>query len=451
MPIGIVKRLGSWLEHQIWQRELGGAPAWRRFLVRAARLTAAVSRDLADGQLTLRAMSMVYTTLLSLVPLLAFSFSVLKGFGMHNRLEPWLLQFLSPLRPRGQEIGERIIGFVENVKAGVLGSVGLLLLLWTVISLIQKVEAGFNYVWRVRTSRNIIQRTTGYLSVLLIGPVLMVSAIGITASISSNTVVRHLLAIEGIGALMVMAGKLVPYLMVVTAFTVCYLFIPNTRVRPGAALLGGLVAGVLWETLGKAFAMLVAGSGRYEAIYSGFAIVLLAMFWLYISWLILLLGAQVAYYQQHPRMMLRHRLHVSLSSRVRERLALAAMGRIAAAWARGATPWSTNGLAAELGVAEESLDSLLTRLEEAGLLLAVEDGGWVPGRDPHDIRLADVLTAVRATHPDTDHPESSLRLDEPVSRLAEEAEQAMYARLAGRSLADLADRDPPSLAQQEEQ
>lgn len=292
----LLQRFSGWLDREIWQRDVRQAPLWRRFLVRSSRLTVTLIRDLADGQLTLRAMSMVYTTLLSLVPLLAFSFSVLKGFGMHNRLEPWLYQFLAPLGDKGREIGATVIGFVDNVKAGVLGSVGLLLLLWTVISLIQKVEAGFNYVWRVRTSRNIIQRTTGYLSVLLIGPLLMVSAIGLTATITSNTVVRHLLELEPFGSLMVLAGKLIPYLMVVIAFTVCYLFIPNTRVRPGAALTGGLVAGVLWETVGKLFASFVAGSANYTAIYSGFAVVLLGMFWLYISWLILLLGAQVAYY-----------------------------------------------------------------------------------------------------------------------------------------------------------
>lgn len=439
--IKLLRRIGGWLDREIWQRDVRLAPFWQRFLVRGSRLTTTLIRDLADGQLTLRAMSMVYTTLLSLVPLLAFSFSVLKGFGMHNRLEPWLYQFLAPLGEKGREIGATVIGFVDNVKAGVLGSVGLLLLLWTVISLIQKVEAGFNYVWRVRTSRNIIQRTTGYLSVLLIGPLLMVSAIGLTATITSNTVVRHLLEIEPFGSLMVLAGKLIPYLMVVIAFTVCYLFIPNTRVRPGAALTGGLVAGILWETVGKLFASFVAGSANYTAIYSGFAVVLLGMFWLYISWLILLLGAQVAYYQQHPRMLMRHRLRITFGGRVRERVALAAMYRIADAHARGGTPWTVSGLAAELGVAEESLGALVDRLEDHRLLLTTEGGGLVPGRDIHRIALTGILEAVRATDPDLDHPETTLQLGEQIDRLAADAEQALHARLDGQTLASLLEAD----------
>ena len=99
-----------------------------------------------EGQLTLRAMSLVYTTILSLVPLLAISFSILKGFGVHNQVEPMLLNLLAPLGNKGVEITERIVGFVDNVKVGVLGSLGFVLLFYTVVSLMQKIERTFNYV-----------------------------------------------------------------------------------------------------------------------------------------------------------------------------------------------------------------------------------------------------------------------------------------------------------------
>src|SRR5690606_41694806 len=126
--------------------------------------------------------------------------------------------------------------------------------------------------------------------------------------------------------------------MVIIAFTICYLFIPNTRVRPSAALVGGVVAGALWETVGKLFASFVAGSTNYTAIYSGFAIVLLSMIWLYVSWLILLLGPQIAFYQQNTRYLFRHRIKVKLGTRLSEKLTLSVMSYVAKSYATRAPP-----------------------------------------------------------------------------------------------------------------
>ncbi|RKZ76850.1 MAG: hypothetical protein DRQ57_02255 [Gammaproteobacteria bacterium] len=122
----------------------------RTGLTRTLRTIHAVLRDLTHGQLSLQAMSLVYTTLLSLVPLLAVSFSMLKGLGVHNQIEPLMLNFLAPLGEKGVEITARVIGFVENVNVGVLGSLGIVFLLYTVISLIYKIETVFNFTWHRR-------------------------------------------------------------------------------------------------------------------------------------------------------------------------------------------------------------------------------------------------------------------------------------------------------------
>jgi len=140
-------------------------------------------RDLVDGQLTLRAMSLVYTTLLSIVPLLALSFSVLKAFGVHNQIQPMLLRFLEPLGENGAEIAHNIIEFIQRMNVGVLGAVGLVLLLYTAISLMQKIEESLNYIWHVHRPRPLADRFSRYLSVLLVGPILVFSALGITATV----------------------------------------------------------------------------------------------------------------------------------------------------------------------------------------------------------------------------------------------------------------------------
>ncbi len=251
-----LQRSRNQLVDWMWRDKLRTCTPARRLLLSALRLGYVMLRELLGGQLNLRAMSLVYTTLLSLVPLLAVSFSVLKGFGVHNQIEPILFNFLEPLGEKGREVGEQIIGFVENVKAGVLGSVGLAFLLYTVISLIQKVESAFNFVWQVDRLRSLSQRFSSYLSVILIGPVLVFSALGITASFMSLDLVQRLLTIEPFGYLFVVASKLMPYVLICAAFTFIYVFIPNTRVRVGAALVGALVGGVLWQSTGCAFAAL---------------------------------------------------------------------------------------------------------------------------------------------------------------------------------------------------
>ena len=153
-------------------------------------------RDVTNGQLTLWAMSLVYTTLLSFVPLLALSFSVLKAFGVHNQVTPMLHRLLAPLGANADELSQRIIQFIDNTNVGVLGSVGLALLLYTVVSLVQKIEESFNFIWHVSEPRSITDRFSLYLSVLLVGPILVFAAIGITAAALNIEIVREFLALE---------------------------------------------------------------------------------------------------------------------------------------------------------------------------------------------------------------------------------------------------------------
>lgn len=157
----------SWrkrLDTALWQARPQRLPPWRWRGLRAARVLYVLIRDLLSGELTLRAMGLVYTTLVSLVPLLAVSFSVLKAFGVHNQLEPTLAAFLAPLGARGDEITRRIMEFIDNVYVGVLGAAGLGLLIYTVVSVMQKIEESFNFIWHVSQPRGFGERFSRYLS-----------------------------------------------------------------------------------------------------------------------------------------------------------------------------------------------------------------------------------------------------------------------------------------------
>ena len=385
------------------------------WLYKAGRSAYAMARDVISGQLTLHAMSLVYTTLLSIVPLLALSFSVLKALGVHQRMEPFLFQFFEPMGPQGIELAEKILGFVDNMKVGVLGSVGLALLVYTVISLLQKIERSFNMIWRVPDMRSMAQRFSNYLSVIMVGPLLMVSAIGVSATIFSSTFVQTLIAIEPFGSVVLAVSRFTPFFLVVGAFTFVYIFMPNTRVKLRYAFIGGLVAGVSWQAAGMLFASFVAGSAKYAAIYSSFAIGIILLIWTYLNWMILLLGASLAFYLQHPGSVAKRR-QVRLAPELQEKVALAIMWMVAKPFNDGEKAPQQEALEHQLRVPGEVSRGVSDKLIRARLLsLAGRQGDQlVPGRTLDSISIADVLRVVRR---DEDRVVDRLPVDLPFDLL----------------------------------
>ncbi len=427
------------LNRLIWQADLTSMTRWRAWPVMALRMAVAISRDLAKGQLTLWAMSLVYTTLLGLVPLLAISFSILKGFGVHNQIEPMLLGLLEPLGPQGVEISERIIEFVDNVKVGVLGSVGFALLFYTVISLMQKIEGAFNTVWHVSQERSLGQRFRDYLSVLVIGPALIFAAVGISASIASLSIVGTLSAIEPLASLIGLAGKLIPFLMIAGAFSFMYAFIPNTKVTPQAALTGGLVAGLMWNVLGWGFASFVIGSTKYTAIYSTFATPIFFMIWLYVGWLILLIGANIGFYVQYPTY-LRGEEPEQLSHRAGEKLALSLTTLIAQHHYSQQLPWSADALSRHLTIRNDMVQGVLDVLENAGLIKATADlpPTYLPARPFEVVTLDEVIAATRHGGDGKDLPDAGVAAPEGIDAILGEYETAAAAALGGKTVKELA-------------
>jgi membrane protein len=433
----------SRLERLVWGERDWAPGSWRAGTMRFVRTLSSLVRDLAGGQLTLRAMGLVYTTLLSIVPLLALSFSVLKAFGVAGQIRPMLQSFLAPLGEKSEEVVQRIVAFIENMNVGVLGAVGLALLLYTAVSLVQKIEESLNFIWHVPRARPMGERFSRYLSVLLVGPILVFSALGITATVMSIETVRDLLAVSVFGQAVELVSRLMPYLLVIAAFTFVYLFIPNTRVRLGPALVGGAVGGIAWQSAGWAFAMFVATSNKYAAIYSGFAILVLFMIWLYVSWLVLLFGSSVAFYVQHPEYLYARSGEPRLSNRMRERTALAAAALVAQRFAVGEPMPSSAELTRALGVPSHVLSTVLEALERSNVLVRNGDDPprFLPARDPAAIRLAEVLQTVRAAG-EEGFLSPAMSMPAPaIDELLARVQQATAASMEGMTLRDLAARE----------
>jgi len=429
----------------LWGGDLGSAPVFHRKLVLTLRTVYAVGRDIGEGQITLRAMSLVYTTLLSLVPLLALSFSVLKGFGVQNQVRPALLTLLEPLGEKGVQITEQVIGFVNNIKVGVLGAIGLGLLIYTVISLLQKIELAFNFVWRIKSARSLSQRFSQYLSVLMTGPLLIFSAVGLTAALFGSTAVQTMIAIEPLGKLVGWVATLLPFLLVIAAFTFIYMLMPNTRVRLGSAVVGATVAGILWQTLGWGFAAFIAGSTKYTAIYSGFAIVIFSMIWLYLNWLIVLIGASISCYHQYPALLVSPRREIRLSNRVKEKLALLSATFIGRNFYLSLPPWSLESLAGRLGVPVMSLETVLIAILRAGYITETSDvpPRYLPARSFETISLKEFMDTLRSADEEPSLNAEVLPREPEVDSIMAKLEVAAEESLRGRNLRELSTASMP--------
>ena len=431
----VINKAYSWITGLVWGQDLRQLSTPRRVVVFIARVLHMLVRELLGGQLNLRAMSLVYTSLLSLVPLLAVSLSVLKGFGFHNHIEPMLYNFLEPLGPEGAVLAEKIVGFVGNAEVGVLGTVGVVFLIYTVIALLQKIESAFNYVWQVEHLRPIVRRISSYLSVVLIGPVLL-----IIATVLSSDIAQRLIAIKPFAALLLSAGGLLPYILVCLAFTIIYVFMPNTRVKPGAALVGGVIAGMVWKITGWGFSVFIASSSKYATIYSSFAIYILLLIWLYMNWLILLVGSQIAFFVQYPKYMILHREQLVLSNRLRERLAIQLMYLVSSNFYHDRTAWSLDALVEKLDLPRESVQRVVSVLVDYGYLAVVagEDPPvYLPAHAIEIMRLADMLADVRQAGENRFLNNQQLKPIQAADRVIQELDTAFRETTGDRTVRDL--------------
>ncbi|TFG77183.1 MAG: YihY/virulence factor BrkB family protein [Thermodesulfobacteriales bacterium] len=435
----LIKKINDFLTRDLWHLDTEPLNRFRTWLIYLLKLIYATVRGFSTNELTLRSMSLVYTTILSIVPLLAFSISILKAFGVvENQLEPFLNNFLDPLGEKGAEITTQILEFINKINFGVLGVVGLLMLIYTSVSLIMKIEDSLNHIWKIKKGRSIIRRLSDYITILLIGPVLMFSAIGLTASFESNAIVKEIVSIEPFGTLVLFAGKLIPYLFVFLVFTFIYIVIPNTKVKFKSAFIGGAIAGIAWQTTGWVFAISVAKSTKYAAIYSSLAVLILFMIWIYVNWLILLIGAQIAYCHQNLKTLDLGQTIFQLSSKVKEKMAFLVMYLIGYNFYHNEEKWTFDSLVNHLGLPQESVDTTLSELKDKNLILEVGDDPtfYLPAKDIEVITLAEIIDAAR-TNRETPLLENRYLANPEIDQITEHVDDAIHSALGKMTLKDL--------------
>jgi membrane protein len=368
---------------------------------------------------------------------MVFSFSILKGLGAPADLRLFLHEFFRPMGGAAEQLTTSVMQFVTNMRGDVLGTIGLGFLVYTVITTIQKVEASFNFVWRVERPRSFARRFTEYLSVMIVGPILLAAVVGLLGSAEHSPFTQWLNAVPPLAWTMGLLGRFVPYLIVTIVFTFMYVFVPNTRVEFRAALIGGVTAGIIWALVGRVYTEVIVYSSHMMAVYTGFAIVLTTLIWVYLSWLILLIGAQLAFYLQCPQYLRHGQETIELTGSAREQAGLSVMYLIGREYGAGKTYWTGNGLAAELDIPSIALAPVLACLERGGLIVATEKEEFLPARDLAGILLINIVDAVRTRHPG--RLMIDMRCLAAATRVMHDVETAIRKELDGRTLKDWID------------
>jgi membrane protein len=420
---GWLARVWLFFSRDVWHSDLGQLSRATRILHRTARVIFLAARGCVNDKCLVRASALTYITVLSLVPLLAFAFSVAKGFGFyHSLLKSSITPFLDDTFVQGSELRaaiDRVLEFVNATNVSKLGVPGLVLLVFTVIKLLSTIESSFNDIWGVQRSRGVIRKIADYLTMVTVTPIFLFAATGLTIAAQSNGIVVYLRDAWHMGDVIDQLLRFLPLFAMWLGFSFVYMAMPNTKTRVSSAALGGFVAAVLWQLALVLHIKFQIGIARYNALYSSFAAIPIFLIWVNVSWVTVLFGAEVCFAHQSEESY----VHVARSRPAdhafKEVVALRAMARIGARFLAGEEPWTASLLATDLGVPQRPLQEILNLLVARGILVETPRGqedGFVPARDLDAIRVKAILDVLKGTVGPVAVPRRTA-VDEQIDRL----------------------------------
>ncbi len=383
---------------KIQQRDFSRA-TW--LVIRQARILMVALRGLNEDKIQLRASSLTFNTLLSIVPLAAVLFGIAKGFGFDKALERYLLEDLQ----MHDAVITRIIEFshtlLESTKGGVIAGIGVILLFWTIIRVLANIESSFNDIWGIRRARTLVRKISDYLSFMLICPFLFVMSSTFTVVLTSQIE----LAAKQIGLLatlnpaIVFMLKFVPLFMLWIMFSFIYLFMPNIKVTLKAGALAGFIAAMLFQFFQVLYIDAQIWIAQYNAIYGSFAALPLFLVWVQMSWLIVLLGAEFSFAQQNVETYEFEHAYKKMSYSFKKLLSLLIVHALVRNFSRAEAPWTEIRISQELEIPVRLVREILRELREAGIISQVQlederTAGYQPARNPEGITVQYVIDAL---------------------------------------------------------
>lgn len=439
---GIWDRAVRLIERDIWEQDLEDSkPAWRAVMT-VCRLGALVRHGFTQHQLTMRAAALTYTTVFSLVPTLAVGLGAFKAFGGADRAKDAVMPYLGNYLAVGvrDDVAVRIEQILENISGGAIGGVGFLFLILAALSLLSSMEDVFNDIWGVKQSRGYLQRFVVYWFVLTITPLVLV-AVSIPSILRKLRPLQWLLNETGTGE--VFFTVLLPLVFVCTGFAVMYSVLTSARIPIRSVAVGGLFGGILWSTAVYSYASYAQNSLFYSSVYGSLSAIPIFLFWLYLTWIIVLLGAQVAFASGNLSTYREELLASNASQAARELLALRIEVEVAGRFLRGEPPINRDELPHALQASGRLVNTVVDDLLEIGCLVQVgADEQVAPGRDPRTLTPFEIVELLRQRGEDKiwlTKDRTTIRLQ----RLCKEIVDAGSGANNGVTVADLAVASPP--------
>lgn len=466
-----VERFLRFFSEAVWDEDRP-REGWRAGLYRLCRIAYLAVRGFVQDECVFRASALTYITVLSLVPLLAFSFSVAKGFGFYQQLvegtvDPFLDKTFGPLdasapgaaasanthemRVAFSQLLDLVGKVVQETRVTSLGAFGLLILGWAVIKLLGTIERSFNHIWGAQRPRSLLRKISDYLTMVIVTPIFLFTATGLTTAAQNSGFVAMLRERFHMGPVLDLLVTLLPLLSLWIGFTFVYLAMPNAHTRVLSAIVGALIGGTLWWLTLLLHVRFQVGIARYSAIYSSFAAIPIFLIWINISWVTVLFGAEVCFAHQSEPSYLRVAAARPRDHAFKELLGLRAMSRIGERFLEGGKPCTAQELAGLLAVPPRPLEEVLSVLVARGLLAAAPAGkeeAFLPARDLDAITVKAVIDALKGTSGPVDVP-ATTDSDREIDRILESLDREMARSASNATLRSLALATGPSAGDRE--
>ncbi len=401
------ERLRVFLTKDIWSFDLHQKGPLRRAIGNTVKVAVIAIRTFLDDKIMTRAAALTYSTLFAVVPILALIFAVARGFGFENIVNSLLENGIMKENESLSTVMQFIDGYMQYVSSGAFVGIGLLFLLWSVYSLADGIEANLNYIWHVKQSRGMGRKITDYFSLVLLIPIGIICLSGLTVATKK--------ILEGMEGYMLLGGfvqfliSAMPYLVAGLIFTGFYMFMPNTKVRFKYSIIPGFIAGCLFQVLQNLYFSGQLALSSYNQIYGGFAALPLFLFWLNLSWSIILFGCELAYVAQNNDNFNYFKEPDKISRRHQDFYCLMVMACICKRFNKHLPALDRKEIGNELKIPLRYVIASLDLLIEAKLLQPVLKGderepAYVPTTDTHKLTVVKVLAAINCTgYCDLDH------------------------------------------------
>ncbi|OPX40548.1 MAG: ribonuclease BN [Desulfobacteraceae bacterium 4484_190.3] len=388
-------------KRDIWRIQAKDLPRGRFYLLQFVRITILTLRGLSEDKIQLRASALTFYSLISVVPVAAMILAFAKGFGFQRTLEREVLKRM----PGQEEIATRIIDFAQkflaNVQGGLIAGLGFVVLFWAIMRVLGNIETSFNDIWGVKKGRPIGRKITDYLAISLIYPILFVSSSAMTVVATSqvSAFVHKISVLSAIGPVIFFLLKLVPYGIIFAMLAFIYIFMPNTKVHLRSGILAGLIAGVLYQGFQFGYIKFQIGVSKYNAIYGSFAALPLFLIWLQVSWLIVFLGAEIAFAYQNVHTYEFEPDCLSVSHSLKRLVSLAVVHMLVQRFTRGQEPLDGDQISRELEIPIRLVRQILFELMEANIISPVQresekDSAYQPAVSPDSLTIKEIIDAL---------------------------------------------------------